>query len=52
VLVVVKPDSVVRRRRAGFRIFWRWKSRSRGPAQGDVCAEVNALIRQMAEANR
>jgi hypothetical protein len=29
VLVVVKPDTVVRWHRAGFRLFWRWKSRSR-----------------------
>ena len=27
VLVVVKPDTVVRWYRAGFRLFWRWKSR-------------------------
>ena len=52
VLVVVKPDTVVRWHRAGFRIFWRWKSRSRGPAEGNVSAEAKALIRQMAEANR
>jgi putative transposase len=24
-LVVVKPDTVVRSHRAGFRLFWRWK---------------------------
>ena len=51
VLVIVKPDTVVRWHRAGFRLFWRWKSRSRSPAGGDVSAEVKALIRQMAEAN-
>jgi putative transposase len=51
VLVIVKPDTVVRWHRAGFRLFWRWKSRSRSPAEGDVSAEVKALIRKMAEAN-
>ena len=51
VMVVVKPDTVVRWHRAGFRLFWRWKSRSRGPAESDVSAEVKALIRKMAEAN-
>ncbi len=50
-MVVVKPDTVVRWHRAGFRLFWRWKSRSRGPAERDVSAEVKALIRQMGEAN-
>jgi transposase InsO family protein len=51
VLVIVKPDTVVRWHRAGFRLFWRWKSRSRTPAESDVSAEVKALIRKMAEAN-
>jgi transposase InsO family protein len=51
VLVIVKPDTVVRWHRAGFRLFWRWKSRSRTPAQNDVSPEVKALIQQMAEAN-
>src|SRR5450759_878645 len=51
VLVVVKPDTVVRWHRAGFRLFWRWKSRSRSLAESDVSAEVKTLIRQMAETN-
>jgi putative transposase len=50
-LVLVKPDTVVRWHRAGFRLFWRWKSRSRTPAKDDVPAEVKQLIRRMAEAN-
>ena len=29
-LVIVKPETVIRWHRAGFRLFWRWKSRSRG----------------------
>ena len=29
VLVIVKPDTVARWHRAGFRLFWRWKSRPR-----------------------
>jgi transposase InsO family protein len=51
VLVVVKPDTVVRWHRAGFRLLWRWKSRSRSLAESDVSAEVKTLIRQMAETN-
>jgi putative transposase len=50
-LVVVKPDTVVRWHRAGFRLFWRWKSRSRTLAEGDISTEVKQLIRRMAEAN-
>jgi transposase InsO family protein len=52
VLIVVKPDTLVRWHRASFRVFWRWKSRSRGTHEGDVSPAVKALIRQMAEANR
>jgi putative transposase len=50
-LVIVKPETVVRWHRAGFRLFWRWKSRSRTPARDDTSPEVKQLIRRMAEAN-
>jgi hypothetical protein len=39
-LVIVKPDTVVRWHRAGFRLFWRWKSRSRTPTEDEVSPEV------------
>src|SRR5258708_29515833 len=29
-LSIVRPETVVRWHRAGFRLFWRWKSRRRG----------------------
>ena len=29
-LGIVKPQTVIRWHRAGFRLFWRWRSRSRG----------------------
>ena len=32
-LVIVKPDTVLRWHRRGFRLYWRWKSRSRGPGR-------------------
>jgi hypothetical protein len=51
VLVVVKPDTVVRWHRTGVRPFWRWKSHSGSPSDGGVSQENRRLIRQMAEAN-
>ena len=30
VLAIVQPETVIRWHRAGFRAYWRWKSRSRG----------------------
>jgi hypothetical protein len=50
VLVVVKPDTLVRWHRQGFRLFWRWKSRARGRPR--VPADVRRLIGEMASANR
>ena len=50
-IVIVKPDTVVRWHRTGFRLFWRWKSRARTPAKDDVAPEVKQLTRRMAEAN-
>ena len=43
-LVIVKPDTVVRWHRTGFRLFSRWKSRARTPAKDDVAPEVKQLI--------
>jgi hypothetical protein len=49
-LVIVKPETVIRWHRAGFRLFWRWKSRSRG-GRPKVPLEIRQLIRDMSLAN-
>jgi hypothetical protein len=49
-LVIVKPETVIRWHRAGFRSFWRWKSRCRG-GRPKVTLEVRQLIRAMSLAN-
>src|SRR4029450_12974506 len=49
-LAIVRPDTVVRWHRAGFRCYWRWKSRPR-PGRPAVPAEIRQLIRQMSLAN-
>jgi len=50
-LTIVQPDTVVRWHRAGWRLYWRWRSR---PGQGrpKVPVEVRALIRRMSLENR
>src|SRR5215475_2539037 len=49
-LVMVKPETLIRWHRTGFRLFWRWRSRARGrPA---IPANVQRLIATMAAANR
>jgi hypothetical protein len=49
-LVIVKPETVIRWHRAGFRLFWRWKSRSR-VGRPKVALEIRQLIRDMSLAN-
>jgi hypothetical protein len=41
---IVKPETVIRWHRAGFRLFWRWKCRSRG-GRPEVPREIRELIR-------
>ncbi len=48
-LTVVKPGTLIRWHRQGFRIFWKWKSRSRG--RPPVPAHVRRLIVEMAVNN-
>jgi hypothetical protein len=50
VLVLVKPETVVGWHRAGFRLYWRWRSRTRG-GRPKITDEVRVLIRRMAEEN-
>src|SRR5215472_12979055 len=50
VLVLVKPGTVVGWQRAGFRLYWRWRSRPRG-GRPKIDAEVRALIRRLANEN-
>jgi hypothetical protein len=49
-LVIVRPETVLRWHRAGFRIYWRWKSRRR-PGRPAVATEVRQLIREIGIAN-
>ncbi len=49
-LAIVKPDTIVRWHRAGFRSYWRWKSRPRG-GRPTVPLEIRGLIREMSIAN-
>ena len=48
-LVSVKPDTLIRWHRKGFRLFWKWKSRSSGRPRVPVA--VRKLIAEMAADN-
>jgi transposase InsO family protein len=49
-ITIVQPDTVVRWHRSGFRLYWRWKSRSRG-GRPKTPVEVRSLIRRMSMEN-
>ncbi len=51
VLVIVKPETVGRWHRCGFRRYWAWKSRRRRPGRPGVAPEIRELIRNMSRAN-
>src|SRR5512141_881424 len=51
VVTIVQPETIIRWHRSGFRLYWRWKSLSRG-GRPKVPLEVRRLIREMSLANR
>jgi transposase InsO family protein len=50
VLTIIRPETLMRWHRAGFRRCWRWKSRRRG-GRPPVETELRALIRRMSIEN-
>ena len=48
-LAIVRPSTLVRWHRAGFQLFWRWKSRAVG--RPPLPKNLRALIKTMAEEN-
>jgi len=51
-LVMVKPDTLLRWHREGFRLWWKWRSRRKPPGTSRLAPEVVHLIRRMAIENR
>jgi putative transposase len=49
-LIIVKPATVIKWHRAGFRRYWAWRSRPKGGRPG-IDPEIRKLIKQMANAN-
>ena len=50
-MLLVKPATVVQWQRKGFRLYWRWRSRSRQIGRPKTSTEIRQLIRQMSMAN-
>jgi hypothetical protein len=49
-LKILKPETVIRWHRAGFRAYWRWKSRPRG-GRPKIAREIRQLIGDISIAN-
>ena len=49
-LFIVKPETVVKWHRQGFKLYWRWKSRSK-PGRPKVSKEIRDLIKRMSLEN-
>src|ERR1700761_2179941 len=50
VLAIIRPETLVRWHRAGFRCYWRWKARPLG-GRPRIDKELRALIRRMSMEN-
>src|SRR6266480_2946697 len=50
VLTIIRPETLVRWHRAGFRCYWRWKSRPQG-GRPQIDTELRGLIRRMSMEN-
>jgi hypothetical protein len=49
-ITIIRPETLVRWHRAGFRRYWRWKSRAHG-GRPQVGADLRALIQRMSVDN-
>ena len=50
-VIIVKPETVIGWHRKGFKLFWTWKSRKRGPGRPKISIEIRNLIKTMANEN-
>ena len=50
-LSVVQPETVIRWHKRGFRLYWRWKSRSGWPGRRRIPRDLRDLIRNMSRSN-
>src|SRR4029077_6597957 len=50
VLTIIRPETLVRWHRAGFRCYWRWTSRARG-GRPKIATDLRALIRRISIEN-
>jgi putative transposase len=50
-LHIVKPETVIKWHRQGFRLYWHWTSKARRPGRPRIDAEIRDLIRRLSQEN-
>ena len=50
-LIIVKPETVVRWHRAGFKTYWRWKSKTKRRGRPRITREISELVHRMGQEN-
>jgi putative transposase len=50
-LVIVKPKTVIKWHRQGFKMYWRWRSRTRNSGRPKVDKEIQELIGRISQEN-
>jgi hypothetical protein len=50
-LLIVKPETVIKWHRQGFRLYWRWKSKAGRPGRPRIDTEIRELIRRISQEN-
>ena len=50
-LIIVKPDTVVKWHRQGFRLYWKWKSKVRPVGRPKIDREIRELIKRISREN-
>ena len=51
VLIIVEPATVIKWHRKGFKLFWRFKSRSKSFGRPPVCKEIRDLVKKITLSN-
>jgi hypothetical protein len=50
-LLIVRPETVIKWHRQGFRLYWRWKSKAGRPGRPRIDAEIREHIRRLLREN-
>jgi len=50
-LIIVKPETVIKWNRQGFKLYWRWRSRTNKVGRPRIPKKIRNLIRQMSHEN-